>query len=181
MLGLRPTRFRDFVVAPKSIYIGDSVHAYGHLDIQDWLGAWHGVSAKTVNIYANNVKVGSVMTGEDGYFSSYIKFEDVGQYVIYVKFDGDWYASGSSSNKVVVTVAKPPPPECSEGQTICKGYDYYVCVNGRWQLTEKNSSKCGYKAPALSTVSPAVLVAGVGGAATVILTTAYLLSRRGGK
>jgi len=45
-----------------------------------------------------------------------------------------------------ITYGLPPGAECVEGETKCEGYDLYQCINGRWQLIEKNSPQCGYPA-----------------------------------
>ena len=36
----------------------------------------------------------------------------------------------------------PPPPECDDGETMCAGTDLYTCVDGEWQLTERNAAQC---------------------------------------
>lgn len=36
---------------------------------------------------------------------------------------------------------------CIEGETICMGMDLYQCINGTWQLVERNSQECGYQPP----------------------------------
>lgn len=41
-----------------------------------------------------------------------------------------------------------PQPTCKSGERTCSGYDLYHCVNGKWELLERNSSKCGYTLPA---------------------------------
>jgi len=41
-------------------------------------------------------------------------------------------------------LSKITAPECTEGNTKCEGYNLYECINSRWQLTEENSTACGY-------------------------------------
>jgi len=39
-------------------------------------------------------------------------------------------------------------PVCTPGEIKCVGYDLYTCsAEGQWQLTEKNSERCGYTPP----------------------------------
>lgn len=47
-----------------------------------------------------------------------------------------WYLSQQNGN------GPPPPPECRNGDTKCIGENLYTCINGKWQLTEKNSPQC---------------------------------------
>jgi hypothetical protein len=35
-----------------------------------------------------------------------------------------------------------PALECQEGQEVCRDNDLYRCINGKWTLVEKNSSRC---------------------------------------
>ena len=53
-------------------------------------------------------------------------------------------------------------PLCTPGETKCVGYDLYTCSGEyTWELTEHNSSKCGYEKP-----FPWLWV-GIGGAALI--------------
>lgn len=46
---------------------------------------------------------------------------------------------------------QPKPQECyPDGVTKCEGYDKYICMNGRWVLSEQNSPDCGYVPPECS-------------------------------
>jgi len=42
---------------------------------------------------------------------------------------------------------------CKEGARKCIGYDLYECIDGKWQLIEKNSSECGYTVCPIACVS----------------------------
>ena len=48
-----------------------------------------------------------------------------------------------------ITLTPPgAPPACTPGATKCVGYDFYTCnAEGQWELTEHNSSECGYAPP----------------------------------
>jgi len=40
-----------------------------------------------------------------------------------------------------------PAVTCIEGETQCRGTDLYICKNGKFELYEENSKKCGYTPP----------------------------------
>lgn len=70
------------------------------------------------------------------------------RFYVYVYYEtlaepGEWHFDTSKDR--TITVTEPPVPECSEGDTTCVGYDQYRCINGQWQLVERNSTQCGYE------------------------------------
>ncbi len=111
--GFVDTRFKDFDVNPKKIYVGDRVHVEGHLEWHDPICRWFGLDGKTVDIYVGMKKATSVTTEEDGYFSAYITFGSAGKYIVTARYSGDWMYNGTKSSEILVTVVEkevPTPP-----------------------------------------------------------------------
>ena len=48
------------------------------------------------------------------------------------------------NRKDLAIITSTPGPQCSEGRTSCEGYDLYQCIDGKFQLVERNSAQCGY-------------------------------------
>ena len=48
---------------------------------------------------------------------------------------------------VLLGFKKAEATPCTEGTTKCVGTDLYSCVGGTWQMTEHNSTTCGYTPP----------------------------------
>ena len=56
---------------------------------------------------------------------------------------GVWHFDNSDD---VAIITSTPGPQCSEGETSCEGYDLCQCIDGKWQLVERDSAQCGYGA-----------------------------------
>lgn len=102
------TRITDFRVEPRRVAVGESITIAGTLQWHLWpLCWWNALEGRTIEVFADTVKLGEVASGSGGGFRFTWAPTAVGVYWVKTKFPGDLLYNSCESETVRVDVITP--------------------------------------------------------------------------